>query len=133
MEKKTARIRPDLLPLLIVFLVVNGLLLVFRQRMDGLGVDTGILLTGNLILFVIFLISLLMHARSAESSSTQAFLRSVYGGMLLKLFGGAIAAFIYIYLFREKVNKPALFGCMFLYMLYTFLELRVVLKKSKTS
>ena len=133
MEKKTARIRPDLLPLLIVFLIVNGLLLGFRQRMDALGVDTSILMVGNLILFVIFLITFLMHARSAEGTSTQAFLRSVYGGMLLKLFGGAIAAFIYIYLFREKVNKPALFGCMFLYMLYTFIELRVVLKKSKTS
>ncbi|KIC94156.1 hypothetical protein OI18_14340 [Flavihumibacter solisilvae] len=119
--------------MLIVFLVVNGLLLVFRQRMDGLGVDTAILLTGNLILFVIFLLSFVMHARSAENSSTPAFLRSVYGGMLLKLFGGATAAFVYIFLFRDKVNKPALFGCMFLYMLYTFIELRVVLKKSKTS
>ena len=133
MEKNTARIRPDLLPLLIVFLVVNGILLVFRQRMDGLGVDTGTLLTGNVILFIIFLISFLLHARSFANASTQAFLRSVYGGMLLKLFGGAIAAFIYIYLFRDKVNKPALFGCMFLYMLYTFIELRVVLKKSRNT
>lgn len=122
-----------LLPIIIVFLIINGVLLIWNKRLEASGVDTSILQLGNLLLFTIFLLSTVLQHKAMADKSTQLFLRNVYGGMMLKLFGCAMAAFIYIYLARDGVNKPALFGCMFLYMVYSAIELRIVLKKSKSS
>lgn len=133
MEKKqTSTFRP-LIPLILFFIVTNALFFGTQTRLTSMGLDVSILMISNLILFVIFFISLWLHLRSMANSSTLVFMRNVYSGMLLKLFGGAIAAFVYIYLFRDKVNKPALFGSMALYVLYTIIELRSVLKQSKSS
>lgn len=133
MEKNRPSALKSLLPIIIVFLIVNGFLLIWNKRLEASGVNTGVLQTGNLILFLIFLLSTILQQKAMADSSTQLFLRNVYSGMMLKLFGCAMAAFIYIYVARDGVNKPALFGCMFLYMLYAAIELRVVLKKTKSS
>lgn len=119
--------------LLLVFAVVNIVLFLLRARLEAAGLNTTVLIGGNSFLFLIFLVSTWMHASAAQNTSTQVFLHSMYGGMLLKLFGIAIAAFVYIYVARDQVNKPALFGIMFLYLLYTFIELRVVLKQTRQS
>ena len=63
--------------------------------------------------------------------NTQGFLRLVYGAFLLKFFVLAIVAFIYIAVFKKVINKPGLFGCFGLYFIYTFIEMRSVLKLSK--
>ena len=48
-----------------------------------------------------------------------------------KFFVLAIAAFVYIAIFKKMISKPALFGCLGLYFLYTFIEMRSVMKMSK--
>ncbi|MCG7855406.1 hypothetical protein [Flavihumibacter sp.] len=131
MEKTSSPSRKPFRLITFAFALVNILLIVFRSRLEPWGLDTNVLLYGNIFLFLIFLISGWMHFSAAGNKSTQVFMRSMYGGMILKLFGIAIAAFIYIYIARENVNKPALFGFMFLYLLYTFIELRIVLKQTK--
>ena len=121
------------LPIIGLFIIVGATLQLFKPQLEGNGINTTVLQSGNLFLFIIFMISTWLQRSAMADRSTQVFLRNVYGGMLLKLFGGAFAAFIYIYLSAGEINKPALFGTMFLYMLYTIIELRVVLKKSKSS
>ncbi|WP_290792222.1 hypothetical protein [Flavihumibacter sp. UBA7668] len=133
MENNRPNARKALIPLVLVFILINSVLLFFRARLSDMGLDVSVLMTANILLFLIFFISLWLHLRSMANSSTHVFMRNMYSGMLLKLFGGAIAAFVYIYLFREKVNKPALFGSMAIYVLYTVIELRSVLKQSKSS
>ncbi len=49
---------------------------------------------------------------------------------MVKLFACAGAAFIYILLSEKNLNKPALFASMFLYLVYTFVELSVIMKRS---
>jgi len=51
--------------------------------------------------------------------------------MFLKMLICLIAAFAYIATFGKNVNKPAIFGCMFLYFLYTFVEVSILLRLSK--
>lgn len=133
MENNRPSARKAFLPIIIVFLIVNGFLLIWNKRLETSGVNTSVLQTGNLLLFLIFLLSTILQQKAMAGASTQLFLRNVYSGMMLKLFGCAMAAFIYIYVARDGVNKPALFGCMFLYMLYSAFELRIVLKKTKSS
>ena len=94
-------------------------------------VDFMILLSGNLILSAISYYSYRLGAKALNHENTQGFLRLVYSSLLLKLFLLSIAAFIYIFRFREQVNKPALFGCFGLYLIYTFTEVRLVMQQSK--
>jgi hypothetical protein len=49
---------------------------------------------------------------------------------MIKLFACAAAAFIYILASGKDLNKPALFGSMALYLVYTFVELSVIMKQS---
>jgi len=55
----------------------------------------------------------------------------VYSSILLKLFICLIAAFVYISIYKKDLNKPAFFTLMGLYLLYTFLEVSVLLKALK--
>ena len=65
-----------------------------------------------------------------KTKNTPAFLRGVYGGIMLKLFSCLIIAFIYIMTYKKNVNKPALFFCMGLYIVYTFVEVKALMKLS---
>jgi len=42
-----------------------------------------------------------------------------------------VSAFLYIVSYQKNVSKGGIFACMFLYFVYTFVELAVVLKLSK--
>src|SRR5882672_4043981 len=101
--------------LIILFLslsVLFFLLWIFNR--DSV-VDYRVLMGGNLLLFVVGMISLGMNTRAMKHQNTQGFLRLVYGAFILKFFVLAIVAFIYIAIFKKAVNKPALFGCFGLY------------------
>jgi hypothetical protein len=50
---------------------------------------------------------------------------------MIKFFVLALAAFIYIYRERKAVNLPALYGAAFLYIVYTGVEIRLLLRALK--
>jgi len=126
-------VRKSLMPLISLFVVVNSFAILFRDRLTGIGFDIDILLIGNFFLFTITGFSFYMLHRGMKASTTAGFLRSVYGSFMLKLLLAAIVVFGYAFLYKEQINKPSLFTCMFLYLVYTFLETRTLLKISKKS
>ena len=113
-------------PILLIFIVLNALLLVFRSRFEEWNIDADVLLVANLLLFVITLVSFMLALRGLKNPNPNAFVRSVYGSMIIKLFAGMIAATVYISIYQKGLNKPALFGSMGLYLLYTFTEVAVL-------
>ena len=115
-------------PILVIFIVLNALFIVFRKRFEEMGVDADVLLIANLLLFVITLISFMLALKGLKNPNPNAFVSSVYGSMIIKLFAGMIAATIYISINGKDLNKPALFGSMGLYLLYTFAEVTVLTK-----
>lgn len=94
-------------------------------------VDHEVLIVGNALLFGITLISFLLAQKGLRNTNTHAFIRSIIGGIMIKLFVSVIAAFIYISIFKKNINKPALFTCMGLYLVYTFFEVSVLTKQLK--
>ena len=115
-------------PITLIFILLTALFIVFRQRLENWGVDANVLLIANVLLFVITLISFMLALRGLKNPNPNAFVRSVYGSMIIKLFAGMIAATIYISIYQKGLNKPALFGSMGLYLLYTFAEVTVLTK-----
>jgi hypothetical protein len=121
--------RKEFLPMVYLFLGTSLLFLLLWIIVPGKAVDYRVLLAGNGLLFIVGLISMHMSTRAMEHKNVQVFLRLVYGSFLLKFFVLAIGAFIYIAIFKKNINKPGLFGCFGLYFIYTFIEVRSVMKQ----
>lgn len=121
------------LPLFYLFGGLSILFLFLWIALPGKGIDYRVLLWGNLLLFIVGYISVSMSAKALEHKKVQVFLRLVYGSFLMKFFVLAAGAFTYIALFKKGINKPALFLCFGLYFLYTFVEVRSVMKQRKKS
>ena len=117
-------------PIAIVFILANAVIMVARRWEAKYKIDTDVLKIGNAILLAATLTSFYLYTRSLKNNQPQAFLRYIYSGMFLKMLICLFAAFIYI-ASTNNVNKPALFGCMFLYFVYSFIEIAVLLKLSK--
>jgi len=55
----------------------------------------------------------------------------LYGSLLIKFMGCILAVLIYAAVSRQGVNRNGILGCFVLYMLYTFLEVKILLQLSK--
>ncbi len=130
-DQKKAGALKIFLPILIVFLLVNVFPVVFSKALEKFHIDHGVLIIGNLVLFAVTVFSFLLYQKAMMAGNTQNFIKNVYGGMFLKFFICIIAAFIYIYNARSAVNKSGVFMLMFLYLVYTFLEISILMKNSK--
>ncbi len=120
----------SILPLVIVFLVIAVFILICRSFLVQHGFSWQVLSGGNLFIYIVTAISMHLLSKGLHAEKTQAFLRNAYSGILVKLFACAAAAFIYILVAGENVNRSSLFACMFLYLVYSFTELSVIMKQS---
>jgi hypothetical protein len=118
-------------PVFLLFFICTAFLIGFRARLEKWGFDIEVMLIGNLVLCIITLLSFYMLNKGLHAVSTAGFLRSVYGSFMIKLFLVAALVFGYVFVNKENINKPALFTCMFLYLVYSFVEIRGLLKLSK--
>jgi hypothetical protein len=123
-------LRP-LRPLLILFILISGFLVAGRSILAKWQIDQEVFAIGNLIVFATVFSSFLLLRKATSSPNPQAFVRAMYGSFIIKFFVLALVAFIYIMAVKKNVNKPALFGCIGLYFIYTFLEISAILKLLK--
>ncbi len=118
-------------PLFIVFILINALALTGKSLLVKYNFNQELLILGNLLLFVVVLVSYIITYRSLHASNPQAFIRAMYGSFLIKFFFLAIAAFVYIMLAKKEVNKPGLGVCALLYIIYTAIEIRALMSTLK--
>jgi hypothetical protein len=129
MENKVSG-RP-LLPIVLTFVLVNVLVLTVRPMLAGWKIDYGVLLAGNGLLFLVTAASFFLYVKGLRHDNVQFFLRVLYGSLLIKFVGCLLAVLIYAAVSRQGVNRNGIFGCFILYMLYTFLEVRILVQLSK--
>jgi hypothetical protein len=115
-------------PVIYLFVAMGSVILALRYLLRGGSVDFRVLQAGNLLLLITGLLSVQMNIKALRHKSTQGFLRLAYGSFMLKFLLLAIAAIIYIAVNKKDINKPAFFGCFGLYFIYTFIEVRTVMK-----
>ena len=128
MNKQSFR---NFFPAIMIFLVLNSGLLIMMNRLEDWGFDYSVLVFGNLVIFGISFLSYWMAVKGLTTKNNHAFFRWVYGSIMTKLFLLAGAAFIYIVLNKKEVNKPSLFFCMGLYIIYTFIEVSALMRVNK--
>lgn len=115
------------LPLSVLFVFFSLVLVIFREKLTGMGLDTRFTLFANVILFAVTILGFVIISGNAGSKSIHAFLRGVYLSFLLKMFVVVAALFIFISVFKE-VNKPAIFVSMGLYIVYSIVEVFQLMK-----
>lgn len=118
-------------PAIMIFLVLNSGFLVMMKKLESWGFDYPVLVLGNLLIFAISFLSYWMAVRGLTTKNNHAFFRWIYGSIMIKLFLLAGIAFAYIIMNKQAVNKPALFFCMALYIIYTFIEVSGLMKVNK--
>ena len=115
-------------PLLALFAILSGALVVFSSSLERSGVDITILLAANALFLLLNIATIAMQRKALANSNPNVFIRSVMGGMMIKMFAAAIAVLAYVVLVGPGYNKKAVFISLFIYLLYLALEVAIVTK-----
>lgn len=124
MKEFFKRIRALVYLLLIVSIVLDF----FWKTAVELKIDPIVVISANLILFVFSVLNIYFQSRNINNPNPNAVIRAVMAGMFLKLFGLAAAAVIYLFAAGAGRSVNSLFVSMGLYILYTWLEVRISLQ-----
>lgn len=118
-------------PLIVVFILLNAGIFGARALLAKHNISPDVLLVGNLILFIATAVSFYFYFKSLFNARAQAMVRMIYAGMFVKLALCLFSSFLYIMVSGKEVNKGGIIGCMAFYLLYTVLEVVILLKVSK--
>lgn len=129
MESKPAS-RP-FLPIVMIFIIVSLFSLAFREWLAGRKVDARVLLFGNGVLFLATAISFYLYNKALRHANVQYFLRMLYGSLLVKMVLCMGVTLLYLFLSGGVVSKYAILLCFGLYILYTFAEVKILMRLSK--
>jgi hypothetical protein len=115
-------------PMILLFIILNGILLVFRHRMADLKINIDVVVSANLFLFVVSMTNIYFQMTNLNNPNANAVIRGVMAGTFLKLLVLAAAAMIYLFASGTNRSVNAVFAGMVLYIIYTWLEVRITLK-----
>ncbi len=118
-------------PLVITF-VLFTLFLFFAQLFFKVwSVDFTVLIAANCLFFFTSLVAFRMQRKVMDNPNPNVFIRTVMGGMLLKMFVCIAAVIAYVLLSGKSFNKPAVYISMLIYIIYLVVEVALVMKLNK--
>ena len=123
--------RKIVLPLVVLFIVFSGSITASRSLLAKWGIDSDILVIANIIFFLISLIAFFMQQKALANSNPHVFVRSVMGGMMIKMFVVIIAVVVYRLIAGNQVSKVSVFAAMFLYLIYLGVEVAAITKLNR--
>jgi hypothetical protein len=115
-------------PIIILFIITTALFLVFRSKLELKKVNAEVLIWANILLFAVTMLNLYFQVRNLQNPNPNAVIRGVMAATFLKLFILGAAVIIYLVSAGATRSVNAVFGGMALYIIYTWLEVRISLK-----
>ena len=122
-----------MLPLFFAFVLVNSLILYYQKDLDKHKIDSLVVFAANTLLFILSVLSLAMHTRSIDKKNPNAAIRGVMAATLIKLMVLTIAALVYLFWAGNNRSLEAIFAGMILYVVYTFIEVRIASKTNQNN
>ena len=119
------------LPILLIFILAGLFIWLGHNVLAGWNADFRVLLVGNGILFLVTGISFGLYAKALHNANVHAFLRVMYGSLLVKMLVCLLATFIYAFVAGKGVNRNGVIGCFVLYILYTFFEVKILMNMTR--
>jgi hypothetical protein len=121
------------LPILIVFLVITLLIWTGRPVLAGWNADYKVLLGGSTILMLVTSVSFYLYIRGLRNKTNPFFfVRMMYGSLVVKMFVCLVAIGAYLLAVRPP-NRNGILGCFILYIIYTYLEVKILTQLSRKS
>lgn len=120
-----------IVPLIALFVIFSGFIVVSRNLLAKWGIDSDVLVIANIIFFGVSLLAFFMQQKALNNSNPNVFIRSVMGGMLIKMGVVITAVIVYRLVAGNAVSKVSVFAAMFLYLIYLAVEVAVITKLNK--
>ena len=111
-----------------VFSVITAVCLIFHKPITAWGADVLVLGAANLLFFLLNVIVFLMQKKVMNNINPNVFVRSVIGGMMIKMFTCVIAVLAYTLIVGSEYNKKAVFISLFIYLFYLAAEVMAITK-----
>jgi uncharacterized membrane protein len=123
--------RKFLVPLLLIFIICNGFFISAKNLLVKWGLDNDVLIIANLLFCILTLITFFIQQKALHNANPNVFVRSVMGGMMIKMFACIIAIFVYWFTMKEKFSKPTVIAAMVMYFIYLAAEVSLVTKLNR--
>ena len=124
-------VREFLRPLIVFFIAANALCLVFGAWLDAKGIDHIVLMYANLILFLLTVITSVLHIKAINTNNPYAFVRGITVSAFIKLIVIGASVLLYLSTAGEKRNIYAIAAAMLLYIVYTILEVTGAMRMNR--
>jgi len=118
--------------LIILFALITLISIVFKNKLTKVGINYTVLLVANGLLFAIAIITTYMHTQAAKNPNPHVFSRSIMAATAIKLFSLGTALLLYILHTEKNKSIGAIITSMVLYVLYTYIEVRIAVRLNKT-
>ncbi len=93
--------------------------------------DNALLWASNIFFFLLSLITLALQIKSMKNKNPNVFIRSVMGGILIKMIGSLLAVFVYVIYNNYKFDKGSMFLGLCFYLFYLMAEVTTLMKLNK--
>jgi hypothetical protein len=119
-------------PLLYTAVILILVIFLAKINFSGSDINFEVIHGANLLFCLISLVVFNMQYKAMFNKNPQVFIRSVMGGMLIKVFACVIAVIAYYFISGTAFNKPAVYASMVIYIVYLVVEVRTIMKLNKT-
>jgi hypothetical protein len=119
-------------PIAVIFVVIALLVLATRQWLAvQWSMDFMVVLVGNAVLFLATGFSFYLYSKALRNNNTQLFLRMMYSSLLVKMVFCLAATLLYLFVAGKDFNKAGIIASLILYVVYTYAEVKVLMRLSK--
>ena|SRR5579862_6778846 len=119
------------LPFIYIFVLSSALTLIFQKQLIAWNVSIEVLFIGNLILYIATSCSFAFYQKALRNNNVHFFMRMFYAALFIKMFSCIVATILYVVIAKSNVNKMAIIGCLILYCVYTFIEIKILMRLSR--
>ena len=132
MKQNTSLIK-TIAPLLLTFFIVQLVLFTTHLKLATHNINPMVVLCANALLFFISTLCVALHFKAMKKPNPNALVRSIMLASIIKLLALAIAVFIYVFAAGKNRNVYGIFCGMLLYIIYTFVEVKIAMKLNSSN
>jgi hypothetical protein len=125
--------RKILVPLLMIYVILNAIIFFCTSLWEKLNADKTILIIANILFFVLGLLVFAMQQKALKNANPNVFVRSIIGGTMIKMFVTVIAVVAYVLIVGNNYSKSTVFISLFMYLIYLAAEVLAITKANKNA
>ena len=124
-------IKKSYLLFLVFFLLGSIIFFLKTPALSRFQFDNALLWAANIFFLTLSLITLALQIKSMKNKNPNVFIRSVMGGILIKMFGSLLAVFVYVIYNNYKFDKGSMFLGLCFYLFYLMAEVTTLMKLNR--